>query len=129
MTGRVLRPLLLTARDFLTLAWVLPATEIRRRRLSLHDAVASARRAGGRRPASAFTSRARLRRIVSAVDRRLPDGGNCVRRALVEMAMDPAAAQERFFAGLTAGGGPKSGHAWLETDRPGDGRFDAIFTI
>ena len=70
----------------------------------------------------------RLKRVIGAVDRRLPGGKNCVRRALLEVALDGAAAREQFFAGLHMGGGPGSGHAWLESDSPTD-RYDAVIAI
>jgi hypothetical protein len=70
----------------------------------------------------------RLRRIIAAVDRRLPDRGNCVRRALLEMALSPQAAAERLCAGFRSGGGAGSGHAWLESQSPPE-RFDAVMRI
>jgi len=72
--------------------------------------------------------RARLRRLISIVDGRLPDGGNCYRRALVEMAVDPISASERLHFGLNSFGGRRTGHAWLSSDRP-HLRYDAEFTI
>jgi hypothetical protein len=47
------------------------------------------------------------------VDGRLPDGGNCYRRALLAIALDAGAAQDPLVLGLDARGGPASGHAWL----------------
>jgi hypothetical protein len=44
------------------------------------------------------------------------------------MALDADAAKGRFFAGLKIGGGPKSGHAWLESDSP-DKAYDAVVAI
>jgi len=70
----------------------------------------------------------RLKRVIGAIDRRLPGGKNCVRRALLEIALDGAAAREKFFAGLQTGGGPGSGHAWLESE-PASDRYDAVIAI
>jgi hypothetical protein len=81
--------------------------------------------------------RGRLRRIISLVDRCLPDGGNCVRRALLEMALDGGAARDTFLAGLQSQGGPRSGHAWLASQQTQDpqasqcanDRYDAVISI
>jgi hypothetical protein len=109
----------------------LPAIERTRRRVGLHEAVASSRRIGSGQPARHGADRQRLRRVISIVDRCLPDGGNCVRRVLLEMALDAGAARETFLAGLRSEGGPKSGHAWLASQRPQppDDRYDAVISI
>jgi len=107
---------------------VLPVVEFRRRRTSLHRAAAGARHIGERRVTRTAGQRTELKRVIGAIDRRLPDGGNCVRRALVEMALDQGAARERLFAGFKSGGGAKSGHAWLESDRH-EVRYDAVITV
>jgi hypothetical protein len=108
---------------------LLPLVELPRRRVGLHGAVALARRLGAKRPERAPSDRALLKRVIGAIDRRVPGGANCVRRALLEMALDGGAARERMFAGFRAGGGPRSGHAWLESE-PGDGaRYDAVIGI
>ena len=77
------------------------------------------------------TERQALRRLIAAVDARLPGGGNCYRRALVEMALDPSAAEERLFLGLKAHGGPRSGHAWLSSwpDTANAGAYDAVLEM
>jgi hypothetical protein len=61
----------------------------------------------------------------------LPDGGNCVRRALLEMALDGGAARDTFHAGLQSQGGPGSGHAWLawQPTRDKNDRYDAVISI
>ena len=87
-----------------------------------------ARDGGRRRPSRTPAGRIRLKRVISAIDRRLPGGKNCVRRALLEIALDGAAAREKFFAGLQTGGGPGSGHAWLESE-PASKRYDAVIAI
>jgi hypothetical protein len=72
--------------------------------------------------------RAKLRRIVAFVDRCLPGGGNCYRRAMLESCLDAGAAGERLMLGLRASGGPRSGHAWLASaaDADSDASYDAI---
>jgi hypothetical protein len=107
---------------------LVPVVDQWRRDLSLHRAVAAARDGGSRRPSRAPAARTRLRRVIGAVDRRLPGGQNCVRRALLEMALDGGAARERFLAGLQTGGGSGSGHAWLESE-PTSKRYDAVIAI
>jgi hypothetical protein len=106
----------------------LPAVEWRRRRLSLHRAVDVARVSSRNRRARSADGRARLKRVIAMVDARLPDGGNCVRRALLEMSLDPTSARERLFAGLRHGGGPRSGHAWLESDSTRES-YDAVIAV
>jgi hypothetical protein len=107
---------------------LVPVVDRWRRDLSLHRAVAVARDGGAQRPSRTPSARMRLRRVIGAVDRRLPGGENCVRRALLEMALDGGAARERFLAGLQTGGGPGSGHAWLESE-PASKRYDAVIAI
>jgi hypothetical protein len=102
--------------DLFELLLLLPRIEFRRRTASLHEAVAFARRSGKDNRGREAGRRTDLRRLVSTVDRFFPGGPNCVRRVLLEMAMDREASQERLLAGLRTGGGPKSGHAWLESE-------------
>jgi hypothetical protein len=60
----------------------------------------------------------------------MPDGGNCYRRVLLEIALDPHAAAAPFYMGLDAGGAPMSGHAWLGSSAGGDrGSYDAIISL
>lgn len=115
-------------KDLLLVVRRLPAVELQRRRVGLHRAVELARREGVGGPVRSPEARVRLRRLINAVDRRLPGGGNCVRRALLEISLDGDFARERLFAGLRSGGGPKSGHAWLESNSH-DGVYDAVITI
>jgi hypothetical protein len=114
--------------ELLRLARWLPMVELWRRRSSLHRAVAVARRLGARQPAREPEDRKRLRGLIGAADRRLPGGGNCVRRALLEITLDGGAAREPFYAGLRIGGGVGSGHAWLESQSTTES-FDAIIKI
>jgi hypothetical protein len=70
-----------------------------------------------------------LRRLIRAVDGHLPGGGNCYRRALIEMALDASSADEPLHFGLVRHGGPKSGHAWLANDKTATRTYDVEFTI
>jgi hypothetical protein len=115
-------------RELLRILGALPFVEWRRRRLSLHDAVARARAGAGKRAARSTAARARLQRWIGRVDARMPGGGNCVRRALLEMTLDSTAAGERLFAGLRSGGGPRSGHAWLESHSVRE-KYDAVIAV
>lgn len=69
--------------------------------------------------------RRRLRTIIGLVDRGFPSGGNCYRRALIELALDSGAAKEPLHFGLKAHGGPGSGHAWLGQDADEAAQYDA----
>jgi hypothetical protein len=114
--------------EVLRVLGLLPLVEWRRRRLSLHHAVARARAQGRTQRTRSNDARLRLRRVISAIDARIPGGANCVRRALLEMSLDPSAAGEQLFAGLRAGGGSGSGHAWLAS-QPVHERYDAVIAV
>jgi hypothetical protein len=90
--------------------------------------VAELRARGARRRRRNAVERESLRRVIGAVDRCFPSGGNCYRRALVEIAVDGGAAAEPLHLGFRAGGRPQSGHAWLGAG--GDGqRYDAELVL
>jgi hypothetical protein len=116
-----------TLRELVRVLFAVTRVEIHRRRSSLHQAVEVIRSGASHRRRSAG-ERARLRRAIGIVDARLPGGPNCVRRSLLEMALDRGAANEKLLAGFVSGGGPKSGHAWLESERV-LGRYDAVISI
>jgi hypothetical protein len=65
------------------------------------------------------------------MDRVLPAGPNCYRRALLEMYLDSGASREPLYLGLRAHGGPRSGHAWLASwpDNAGASAYDAILEM
>jgi hypothetical protein len=107
---------------------VLPSVEISRQSFSLHHSVGRIRNQAVGCVRRSEAARVILRRAIAAVDARLPGGGNCVRRSLLEMRLDAGAAEERLFAGFRAGGLPKSGHAWLES-HPNQETFDAVISI
>jgi hypothetical protein len=73
--------------------------------------------------------RQRLKRTIAWIDSRLPGGASCYRRALLEIALDRGAAQEPFYMGLTAAGGPKSGHAWLGSDPDSVLHYDTVIAL
>jgi len=118
-----------TAADLVRVLSLLPIVELRRRRDPLHSAVAQARRSGALRDRRSAEGRSRLRRVISAIDTRIPGGGNCVRRALLEMSLDGGAADECLLVGFKTGGGPKSGHAWLESEGGNGVCYDAVMPI
>jgi hypothetical protein len=118
---------IVTLWEMVRVLFAAPRVELHRRRSSLHHAARLIRKRSSRR-LRAPDDRARLRRAISIVDARLPGGPNCVRRALLEMALDRGAANEKLLAGFVSGGGPKSGHAWLESERVAE-RYDAVITV
>ena len=103
--------------------------EMDRARRGPKDLVPKLRARGATRPCRNEVERRRLQRTIGVVDRCFPLGGNCYRRALIEIAMDAGAAAEPLHMGLRADGGPNSGHAWLESARGGAERYDAEFVV
>jgi hypothetical protein len=117
------------AADLLRVVVLIPEAEVWRRYAGPRRCVAHFRRRGRACAVRSPDSRRRLRRVIRAIDGRLPDGGNCYRRALIEIALDPVSAGELLHFGLIRGGGRKSGHAWLSSDQPSAASYDAEFTI
>jgi hypothetical protein len=115
--------------DAIRIVALLPLVEIGRRSLGPARVVAALRSMGSHGKLRSDSDRLVLRRLIWAIDRRLPDGGNCFRRTLIEVGLDPATAQEPIYFGLRKRGQAKSGHAWLRGDREPDQRFDAEFAI
>jgi hypothetical protein len=105
---------------------VLPAVERGRRRNGFSALVSRFRARGRTAPEHSKAARARLFRMIRIVDRCMPDGGNCYRRVLLEVALDRFAAEEPIRFGLREHGGPNSGHVWL-AEREANGRYDAEF--
>lgn len=110
------------------------AARIERARLSEGPVplIARLRAEGRRRRPRDAAGRAGLARAVRLVDRLFPEGPNCYRRVLFEVALDPAAAREPICLGLKAGGGPGSGHAFFARDRatePAAQGLEAIFEV
>jgi hypothetical protein len=133
VTTTLLRPVVgesaPTVLEFLRILRLLPEAEAYRRFCGPSTSVARFRSRGLLRQRRSPAQRRRLRRLIHALDRRLPDGGNCLRRAFVEIALDRGAAAERLHFGLVRNGGPRSGHAWLESDAPAKMAYDAVFTL
>lgn len=115
--------------DLIRIVALLPTAEIWRRFTGPRDCAAHFRERGARCTWRSPERRLRLRRLIRAVDVCLPDGGNCYRRALIEMALDRTSAAEPLHFGLVKGGGLKSGHAWLSSDPAMPKAYDAEFTI
>lgn len=61
-------------------------------------------------------SRERLQRAIRWVDACVPTGRSCYRRALLEIALDPFAAEEKLIIGLDVSGDSAAGHTWLGED-------------
>jgi hypothetical protein len=117
------------ASDFIQVVRALPRIESGRRRAGPGVLVALARAQGRSQTAREQHARRRLRRVIRLVDRLLLDGGNCFRRALLEMAVDAGAAREQLTLGLRAHGGPQSGHAWLGGAETNSASYDAVFAM
>jgi hypothetical protein len=108
---------------------VLPSIEFARNRLGPGPLVSRFRLDGARRRSRSEAERSRLRAAIASVDARLPGGGNCYRRVLLEISLDPDAAKQPFFMGLVAGCEPFSGHAWLGAQAGAARSYDAIISL
>src|SRR5258708_33222265 len=97
--------------DVLQVLALLGPAELCRRYAGPKRCAVLARALGRRRASRTPEARLRFRRFIRAIDVRLPDGGDCYRRALVEMGLHPPAATEPLPLWLVPDGGPKSGHA------------------
>ena len=120
--------------DLARVILALPRIELGRRTYGPAPLLARLRSQGRRRRLLDGSERSRLRRVISSVDAHMPDGGNCYRRVLLEIALDPQAADEPVYMGLDAGGAPMSGHAWLGSDAGQDPvqarrSYDAIISL
>ena len=114
--------------DLGRLLLVLPRVEWERRFRGPTSFIPNLRRRARYSPERSHAEREVLRRMIAALDARLPGGGNCYRRALLEMSLDAGAARERLHLGLRAHGGPGSGHAWLASwpDAADASSYDAV---
>jgi hypothetical protein len=112
--------------------WAVPLIERGRRRSSPAALLGAMRIRGSKRPVRSAGSQARLARAIRWVDRLGPGGPNCLRRTLLRVALDPAAAREPVVFGLnvTAAREPSAapGHAWVGEAEP-SGRFDVEFRV
>jgi hypothetical protein len=96
--------------------------------MGLASSVAYARRLGVAKSRRSPSERAVLRRAIAVVDRLMPGGANCYRRVLLEIALDAGAAKQPVMLGLRNGGGPRTGHAWLDGVEPSASSYDAVFS-
>lgn len=124
-----IRQVLADAWDGLRLVALLPLVEWGRRRIGPKPLLHRFRAQGARRRHRSAEERLRLRRIIGAVDARLPDGGDCYRRVLLEVLLDPVSASEVVHLGFRQNGGPKSGHAWLGKADRLPAAYDAEFSV
>ena len=106
---------------------MLPGVELGRRRLGPQPLVRRLRARGTSGIRRSDRERQRLRTFIRFVDRWFPDGGNCFRRTLIEIALDPVSASEPLFMALREHGGPGSGHAWLGNVPDTEQAYDAVF--
>jgi hypothetical protein len=117
-------------REIARVVLALPHIELARRREGPAPLVNDLRCQGSRCRPRTEAERRRLQAVIARVDARMPDGGNCYRRALLEIALDSDAAREPLFMGLSAGCEPMSGHAWIGSEIPSAARrYDAIFSV
>jgi hypothetical protein len=114
--------------------WILPRVERGRRRGSPGEVLEEMRRRGRRAHRRSERAKTRLARAIGWVDRLGPGGPNCLRRALLRVALDPAAAAEDVVLGLNvtaAREGERSettGHAWVGEAEP-RGRYEVEFRV
>jgi hypothetical protein len=106
-----------------------PRVEYGRLRRGPAALLSELRQRGARGKQRTERERVWLSRIVRLVDAGFPGGGNCYRRALFEIALDPVSASMPLRLGLKSGGGLRSGHAWLAANGETDRRYDAEFSV
>jgi hypothetical protein len=116
-----------TAIELVRVLRVLPTVEYGRRRSGPAPLLTALRARGRRGALRSDDERRRLRRVIRLVDRFFPTGGNCYRRALLELALDPTSAREPLHMALRQHGGPQSGHAWLADVEDTPESYDAVF--
>jgi hypothetical protein len=93
-----------------------PRVESARRRLGPRAALDDLRRRGRSSPRRQAFGRRCLCRAIRLVDRLMPGGANCYRRALLEIALDRGAAADPLLLGFMLQGDQLSGHAWLGSE-------------
>jgi hypothetical protein len=116
-----------TVAELLRVLRALPAVEYGRRRSGPAPLLAALRARGRQGVVRSEEERRGLRRVIRLVDRFFPTGGNCYRRALLELALDPTSAREPLHLALRQYGGPQSGHAWLADLKDTPESYDAVF--
>jgi hypothetical protein len=105
---------------------VLPRVESLRRRQRPRSLLQQLRQQGARAPKRNAAGRRQLRRAIAWVDGCLR-GGNCFRRALLEVALDRGAAQDPLLMGFSFSNEKLSGHAWLADESTTPAAYD--FTL
>jgi hypothetical protein len=103
---------------------LLPQIESLRRAQGPQQAISAVRLLGQKTAPRNEQSRRCLRRAIHWVDCSLADGGNCYRRALLEMALDGAAASQPFIMGFKTNPRHVAGHAWLSPATSSAERYD-----
>ncbi len=116
------------ALELLRVMIALPGVEWARRTKGFEPAVTALRARGTRCPRREWRQRVLLRRAIAWLDARVPWGGNCYRRVLLELTLDAGAACEPVLIGLNAKGGHGSGHVWLASTAPFDD-YDVKLTL
>jgi hypothetical protein len=124
-----IRKLLGALGDGLRVIAILPVVEFGRRMVGPSLLLRRFRARGARRRFRSPDQRLSLRRIIGAFDARLPGGGDCYRRVLLEILLDPVSASEPVHFGFRQHGGPKSGHAWLGEAERLPAVYDAEFSV
>ena len=122
-------PVWFLALEALRVLKILEVTERARTSLGPKEAALKVRGIGRLKPRRTEADRARLQCAIRWVDRLLEPGGNCLRRSLLEMGLDAGAAEESLMLGLRAGGGPRSGHAWLSSQAVQDRDYELVASV
>lgn len=108
---------------------VLPRVESARRSHGPLQLLQSVRNAALRPAPRSERGRRCLQRAIRWVDRAFADGGNCYRRALLEMTLDPHAAARPFAMGFSVNDQKLAGHAWVEGGTPTPERYDFVIHL
>jgi hypothetical protein len=115
--------------DFFRVLAILPHVELGRRKIGIRPLVSDLRIRGLRGRVRGIAERRDLQRVIGRLDAMMPGGGNCYRRTLLEIALDPAAAAAQLHLGLAAHGGSGSGHAWLGDASADANRYDVRIDV
>jgi hypothetical protein len=121
---------LAVAPDLVRALMVEPAIERARLTSGPKPLIERLRSQGKERPARGSAGRSRLRYAIALAERLRGRMPNCYRRVLMEIALDAGAAGEAVFLGLRTGGGPGSGHAYLQSHgESASPDYDAVFAM
>jgi Transglutaminase-like superfamily len=118
----------LTLGEVIRVLAVLPRVELGRRRQGTRGLIGALRRRGAAAAARGADQRQRLRRAIGLVDAACLKR-NCLRRALLEVALDAGAAAEPLNLGFRKEGPRLTGHAWLGADNSPAQDFPAQFHL